>query len=224
MGSGSEVRRLIWCGNWFPLKLMRGACEGGSHPLPGVRAGSWAPAGAVERAPVAASVLAGPGPRCPLPSGGGERTHRAPMRKGSDPGSKALWAPRKALLRNFAFNRHPPWASQMDSVVPQHTPRPLRPGPFSAGGSWGQEVLGRAVCCQICPLQDGGRGAEPLPAPLHCGSQNTCGVPGIALQADDPAEGERRGRPEPDNPHTCKTTPGQPAPWPGVPGRLGRLL
>lgn len=192
MGSGSEVHRLIWCGNWFPLKLMRGACEWGSHPLPGFAApapGSHAPAGTVERAPVVASMLAGPGPWRPLLSGGGETTRRVAMRKGSDPGSTALWAPHKGSAQELLFliaTHHGPHGWTLWSPSTPHAPSgqdsPLR------GGSWGQELLGRAVCCQICPLQDGGRGAEPLPAPLHCGSQNTCGAPGIALKASGEAD------------------------------------
>lgn len=38
MGSGSEVHRLIWYGNLFLSKLMRGACKWESHSLLGFAA------------------------------------------------------------------------------------------------------------------------------------------------------------------------------------------
>lgn len=112
MGSGSEVHRLIWYGNLFLSKLMRGACQWESHPSPGFaavllptgvpkleagllqeqwREPSWH-VGFLWLLPILVVSLPVRWPSVSLPVRWGKKstTHRVALRKGSDPGRKVL--------------------------------------------------------------------------------------------------------------------------------------
>lgn len=178
-----------------------------------VATGGWAPAGTGERAgrlargaPVAASVLGGPGPRCPLLSGGGEVTHRVATRKGSIQAAKRCVHLRKALLRNLVFNR-PPHGPHRWTLWSHSTPHaPSGQDPPLLGVPGGRRFWAGLPAARSAPCRTVAVGQSLCPLLAHCGSQNTCGAPGTVLQADEPAEGMWRGTPEPDDPNTCKTT------------------
>lgn len=135
-------------------------------------------------------IVGGPGPLLPPVSGGDSTPLGAGSEEGAGCGAQRYGHPGKVRPRNFIFSCPPPRALLVDSVVPRLTPCPLRPGPSFSGGSWGQEALGRAACCQ---------GPAPCVAgalPHTVGSQSTCWAPGPGLQADGQLKSGREAEPE----------------------------
>lgn len=203
---------LVW--KCVSLKTNERCCEWGSHPLPGLCCGchpasharGWAPVGTVEQAGLAAGwnagllwqlrswVVLGPGvlscrwrrsdsQSC---NAEGVRSRQRSAVRTSErlcSGTLFLIAPHHGPHRWTLWSHSTPRAPSGQDPSLLEVPGGRR---FWAGLSAARSAPCRTVAVQqsLCPLLS------------TVEARTTCGEPGTALQADEPAEGKRRGRPE----------------------------